>query len=64
MSEKIRILSLSKILLVLNKKKKKKKKSVAQEESAVQDNLTGAGGLTQPNANKIFFLFPKTKRMN
>ena len=34
--------------------------------NAVQDDLTGAGGLTQPSENKIFFLVPqnKTKELN
>ena len=30
--------------------------------NAVQDDLTGAGGLMQPDENKIFFLVPKNKK--
>ena len=32
-----------------------------QENISRANNLTGAGGLTQPNENKIFFLVPKNK---
>ena len=36
-------------------------RKIAQEANAVHDDLSGAGGLTQPNEKKNFFLVPQKK---
>ena len=39
-------------------------RKIAQEANAVHDDLSGAGGLTQPNEKIFFFLFPKRTELS